>query len=146
MKTCLYFCSLVFLICQSSNAQEPALDSVDADSDGKVTVKEFKEYAESKLAGFDKIDEFAGAVDADGNGEISETEFGNRMEALQAVANAAQETEEEAEEEAEDDGPLKVGDTATDFELQSIEKKIKLSDRFGDEGKPVVVVFSRANW
>ena len=42
--------------------------------------------------------------------------------------------------------PLKVGDKAVDFELQSVGKKIKLSDNFGDDGKNVVVVFSRANW
>ena len=41
---------------------------------------------------------------------------------------------------------LKVGDKAVDFELQSVGKKIKLSDNFGDAGKNVVVVFSRANW
>ena len=146
MKTCLCFCSAMLLICQSSIAQEPTLDSVDSNSDGKVTVEEFKEYAEGKLRGFDKVDEFAGAVDADGNGEISETEFGNRRDVLQAVASAAQETEQAEEKEVKDDGPLKVGDTATDFELQSIGKKIKLSDRFGEEGMPVVVVFSRANW
>ena len=39
-----------------------------------------------------------------------------------------------------------VGDKATDFELQGIGKKVKLSENFGDKGNPVVVVFSRANW
>ena len=42
--------------------------------------------------------------------------------------------------------PIKEGEAAVDFELQSIGKKIKLSDNFGENGKPVVVVFSRANW
>lgn len=43
-------------------------------------------------------------------------------------------------------GPLKVGDSAVDFELQSLDKKIKLSDYYGKDGKNAVVVFSRANW
>ena len=42
--------------------------------------------------------------------------------------------------------PLKEGDKAVDFELQSLGKKVKLSDNFGEDGKNVVVVFSRANW
>ena len=146
MRSFLCFCSVVLLICQSSVAQDAALDSVDSNTDGKVTLEEFKSYAQGRLQGFDKIDQFAGAVDADGNGEISEKEFGNRMQVLQEMANGSQEAEEKAEEETKDDGPLKVGDKATDFELQSIDKKIKLSDRFGEDGKPVVVVFSRANW
>ena len=41
---------------------------------------------------------------------------------------------------------LKVGDSAADFELQSLGKKIKLSDYYGKDGKNAVVVFSRANW
>lgn len=138
MRSCLCFCSVVLLICQSSIAQESGLKSADANTDGKVTVEEFKEYAGAKLQGFDKVDEFVQAVDADSNGEISESEFGKRRAVLQAMAS----TEKPAKEE----GALAVGDAATDFELQSIGKKIKLSDRFGDDGKPVVVVFSRANW
>ena len=52
--------------------------------------------------------------------------------------------EDVAAEEAA--GPHKVGDKASDFELQSIGKTIQLSDNFADGGKPVIVVFSRANW
>jgi hypothetical protein len=46
--------------------------------------------------------------------------------------------------------PLKVGDKATDFEIETFDgKKVKLSDRFGkenDDGRPVVLLFSRAHW
>ena len=142
MRSCLFFCAAALLICQSGVAQESSLKSADTNSDGKLTVEEFKEYAEKRLQGFDKVDEFVGAVDADGNGEISETEFGKRRDTYLAMRS----TQEEAGEKASEEGPLAVGDKATDFELQSIGEKIKLSDRFGDEGKPVVVVFSRANW
>lgn len=42
---------------------------------------------------------------------------------------------------------LKVGDKAPDFEITGLEnKKIKLSERFGEKGQPVVLLFSRANW
>ena len=42
---------------------------------------------------------------------------------------------------------LKVGDKAPDFEVETVDgTKFKLSDRFGDDGKPTVLLFSRANW
>ena len=42
---------------------------------------------------------------------------------------------------------LKVGDKAPDFEVASFDDAtIKLSERFGDSGKPTILLFSRANW
>ena len=42
---------------------------------------------------------------------------------------------------------LKVGDKAPDFNLDTFDdKKVKLSERFGKKGHPVVLLFSRANW
>lgn len=42
---------------------------------------------------------------------------------------------------------LKVGDKAPDFTIGTFEdKNVVLSERFGDEGRPVVLLFSRANW
>lgn len=47
----------------------------------------------------------------------------------------------------EEETKLSVGDEAPDFELVTFDDKtVKLSDRFGDEGKPVALLFSRANW
>ena len=51
-----------------------------------------------------------------------------------------------AQSDAKASSALKVGDKAADFELQSMGKKIKLSDYYGKDGKNAVVVFSRANW
>ncbi len=51
--------------------------------------------------------------------------------------------------ESAGEGPavLTVGDTAPDFELDTFdEKTVKLSERFGNDGNPVVLLFSRANW
>ena len=138
MKNLLYACSIVLLLCQSGIAQEPTLKSVDSNSDGKVTVAEFKAYAGQVIRGFDKMDDFIAKVDADGNGEISETEFAKRREIFGSMTSGDQEKAKE--------GPLVAGDMATDFELQGIDGKVKLFERFGDDGKPVVVVFSRANW
>jgi peroxiredoxin len=46
---------------------------------------------------------------------------------------------------AQDD--LKVGDKAPDFEVESFnDVTVKLSDRFGEKGKPTILLFSRANW
>jgi len=42
---------------------------------------------------------------------------------------------------------LKVGDKAPDFEVETLAgTKFKLSDRFGEDGKPTLLLFSRANW
>ena len=42
---------------------------------------------------------------------------------------------------------VKVGEKAPDFELESLgNTTVKLSERFGEKGKPVVLLFSRAHW
>ena len=137
----------VLLLCQSGMAQGPSVKAADKDADGKVTIKEFTEYAGTKLQGADKdqVEAFAKKVDANGDGEVTEKEFGNRMQALQSVMNDSDDAADE-KESMEDSKPHVVGDKASDFELQSIGKNIKLSDVVSKSGKPVVVVFSRANW
>lgn len=121
--------ALMVLLVSGVSLGQATLSSADKDSDGKVSTSEFKTYAESRLRNFGKVDEFVKAVDADGNGVITETEYAKRHEVLESLT-----------------APLAVGDKADDFELQSIGKKIKLSDNIGENGKPQVVVFSRANW
>lgn len=123
-----------------SNAQDMA--TADGNGDGKVTVKEFAKYAGEKLSGFDQIDAFAKKVDADGNGEISEAEFADRQTALRAMVSGAADDQGSAEKS---DGPHKVGDKASDFELQGLDEMVKLSSKVGS-GKSAVVVFSRAHW
>ncbi len=45
------------------------------------------------------------------------------------------------------DAALAVGDQAPNFELETFDDKVvTLSERFGEEGKPVILLFSRANW
>jgi len=40
-----------------------------------------------------------------------------------------------------------IGDTAPDFTISTFDdKSITLSDHFGDDGHPVILLFSRANW
>ena len=42
---------------------------------------------------------------------------------------------------------LAVGDKAPDFEVTTLAgNKWKLSSRFGEDGKPTILLFSRANW
>ncbi len=42
---------------------------------------------------------------------------------------------------------LSVGDKAPDFELESLDSAtVKLSERFGPNKGPTVLLFSRANW
>ena len=43
--------------------------------------------------------------------------------------------------------PVAVGDTAPDFTLETFDgETVTLSERFGENGKPVVLLFSRASW
>ncbi len=131
------------LMTQVAVAQESALESADGNSDGKVTVAEFTEYAGAKLQGFDRLEDFATKVDADGNGEISAEEFEARVTVLRGMASEPQ-AEKKEDAAAKSNEPHKVGDKASDFELEGLDgKMVKLSD---SAGKPRVVVFSRANW
>ena len=42
---------------------------------------------------------------------------------------------------------LKAGDAAPDMTVTTLGgDSLKLSDRFGDDGKPTVLLFSRAHW
>ena len=50
-------------------------------------------------------------------------------------------------QDSKDATELKVGDKAPDFEVTTITgDKLKLSDRFGEQGRPAILLFSRANW
>ncbi len=43
--------------------------------------------------------------------------------------------------------PLKVGDKVTEFKLESQnDTVVDSAKQFGDEGRPAVLLFSRANW
>ena len=109
----------------TAEAQQGDLASLDTDGDSKVTVAEFEEYASSKLAGFDRIEDFAKAVDADSNGEISESEFASRMDALQKMARSDAEADEKGKEKSKDDGSKKAS-KATDAAKSTFEKMKKL--------------------
>lgn len=83
---CLFLLTLSLMLAPSfCLAQDSGVDALDTDSDGKVTKKEFKEYAKSRLPDFDQLDKFADRVDADKDGAISEDEFEGRMDALNAL-------------------------------------------------------------
>ena len=63
---------------------------------------------------------------------------------LLLTASAVGQGNKKADDKVE---PLKVGDKAPDFELDTFDdKKVKLSDRFGEKPKSVVLLFSRAHW
>ena len=86
---CLSLMALSLLLSPAfCQAQDSGFDGLDTDSDGKVSKKEFTEYAKTRLAGFDQLDEFADRVDADEDGEISEDEFDGRMEVLRELSES----------------------------------------------------------
>ena len=92
---------VLFLAQQVGYSQESTLQDADTDADGNVTIKEFKEYAEGKMPGFELMKVFLKKVDSDGDGKISESEFAKRREILQAVR--AGKTQSEGETKPEND-------------------------------------------
>ena len=114
MKNLIASFAILVAMTATAQAQETDLETVDENSDGKVTVAEFKEYAEGRLQGFDQLDEFAKKVDADGDGEISEDEFSGRMEILQGMLQGAQEDEGEAKPDKSSDKKKKTDKTVVE--------------------------------
>ncbi len=50
-------------------------------------------------------------------------------------------------EAQEKPAPLKVGDKVTEFKLESMnDEMVESGKQFGDEGRPAILLFSRANW
>ena len=142
MKVRFFLTSLAVAMTANVAIGQEMPEGIDANSDGSVTVVEFATYAGTRLPGDFPADAFAKKVDANGDGTISQTEFDGRREVLTSMMSEA---EPQAEEKSEGDGAMKVGDMAADFDLQSIDSTIKLSDLTA-EGKTVVVAFSRAHW
>lgn len=55
--------------------------------------------------------------------------------------------QEPAAAESAAPGKLAIGEPVPNFKLKSLgDKPVVLSERFGAEGKPVILLFSRANW
>ena len=72
-----------------------------------------------------------------GSNAMSQTEKAQKKAAKQA----------DQEQSEVKDVKLKVGDKAPEFEVTGIDgEKFKLSEKIGDKGKNVVLLFSRANW
>lgn len=67
--------------------------------------------------------------------------------ALAAISPSMVNAQSKKQAEKSDEKAVAVGDKAPDFSLQSMDKDpVILSKRFGKKGKPVVLLFSRANW
>ena len=65
----------------------------------------------------------------------------------QEMAKQEMAKQEMAKQEAVKQEALKVGDKAPDFVVETLAgTKFKLSNQFGKDGKPTILLFSRANW
>lgn len=67
----------------------------------KKTVAAFKKYIESRARGLsdEQLDMIAEAVDRNGDGLISDEEFANRMESIQAAMKPAEDEQEQDEQD-----------------------------------------------
>lgn len=85
--------TMTLLVAQTPSQQLAAMVQEDS------TIEEFKEYVSDRLSNLTdaQIDAIAKQVDSDGDGTISEDEFENRMEAIQAVlSREAEESDDES--------------------------------------------------
>ena len=65
----------------------------------------------------------------------------------QEMAKQEMAKQEMAKQEAVKQEALKVGDKAPDFVVETLAgTKFKLSNQFSKDGKPTILLFSRANW
>ena len=72
---------------------------------------------------------------------------GQQEMAKQEMAKQEMAKQEAAKQEAVKQEALKVGDKAPDFVVETLAgTKFKLSNQFGKDGKPTILLFSRANW
>ena len=72
---------------------------------------------------------------------------GQQEMAKQEMAKQEAAKQEAAKQEAVKQEALKVGDKAPDFVVETLAgTKFKLSNQFGKDGKPTILLFSRANW
>ena len=79
---------------------------------------------------------------AHGQQEMAKQEMAKQEAAKQEAAK-----QEAAKQEAVKQEALKVGDKAPDFVVETLAgTKFKLSNQFGKDGKPTILLFSRANW
>jgi hypothetical protein len=107
---------LLFIVPAAPNsellAQQGSLESLDTDSNGKVTLKEFEDYARSKLPDFQHLSAFAKKVDSDGNGEITASEFQNRREALSDLSALSSTQESKASDQQKPKREMETADNA----------------------------------
>ena len=74
-------------------------------------------------------------------------EMAKQEMAKQEMAKQEAVKQEMAKQEAVKQEALKVGDKAPDFVVETLAgTKFKLSNQFGKDGKPTILLFSRANW
>ena len=72
---------------------------------------------------------------------------GQQEMAKQEMAKQEAAKQEAVKQEAVKQEALKVGDKAPDFVVETLAgTKFKLSNQFGKDGKPTILLFSRANW
>ena len=72
---------------------------------------------------------------------------GQQEMAKQEMAKQEMAKQEAVKQEAVKQEALKVGDKAPDFVVETLAgTKFKLSNQFSKDGKPTILLFSRANW
>lgn len=142
----LFVTTFAIMICSQAYGQG-GFGEADANGDKKIDAKELKEYVSGKLPEFDRFEALFKAIDSDKNDSISESEFGNRMAAVQTVMSGVTEAKKVPERPVEQPAArrrppsLKVGDFAPTFKLKALDGKSETDMAAFRGDKPVVLIF-----
>ena len=140
------FVALLAILIGSQAYGQGGFDEADANDDKKVDAKELKAYVAGKLQAFDQFDALFKELDADKNNAISDTEFENRMAAIQKLMSNPPQAKQDTKPDKKPPtrrkrGNLKVGDVAPGFKLKSLDGKSETDLASFKGKKPVVLIF-----
>ena len=135
------------IVLSGTAAAQGGFARADQNSDGVIDRQELEAFGSGRRKQFDRWDELMKAIDQDGDGQISATEFKNRRPALRKVlgktrkGNRPGKAQPRGGRGQNDPNALKVGDLAPPFTLKSPDGKTEFTLSDYRDKKPVVLLF-----